>query len=57
MEDNWPVALIVTVRFEALGSKTRMTLTHVGFPEDQHVKLASAGWNESFDKLAASVRQ
>ncbi len=56
-EENWPMDLHVTVTFEDLGGKTKMTLTHTGFPDGQHEKLASAGWNESFDKLAASVKQ
>ena len=53
--ENWPLELYVTVTLEDLGGKTRMTLKHSGLPEARHEKLASAGWNESFDKLAESL--
>ncbi|MGA3245335.1 MAG: SRPBCC domain-containing protein [Bacteroidota bacterium] len=46
----------VTIILEDLGSTTKMTLTHAGFPEGEVTVLASAGWNESFDKLAASLK-
>lgn len=53
MEGNWPLKLMVTVTFEALGNKTRMTLHHTGIPAGTMKELTQAGWNESFDKLAA----
>ncbi len=52
-EENWPKELLVTVTFEG---KTKMTLHHAGFPDAHHNNLASLGWNESFDKLAASLK-
>jgi uncharacterized protein YndB with AHSA1/START domain len=53
MSADIPLEMLVTVTFEELeGSKTRMTLRHVGLPEGEMKDLTGAGWNESFDKLA-----
>lgn len=54
--DGWTLELHVTITFEDLGAKTKMTLTHVGFPDGKEGELASVGWNESFDKLAESLK-
>ncbi len=51
-----PLELQVTVTFEELGGKTKMTLRHVGLPAGEMSKGAQVGWNESFDKLAKSLR-
>ena len=55
--DEWPLELLVTVTFEDMGGKTKMTLRHVGFPAGEVDKMAGTGWNESFDKLAESLKQ
>jgi uncharacterized protein YndB with AHSA1/START domain len=54
--DDWPEDLIVTVTFEDLGGKTKLTLRHTGFPEGEIVGMANEGWNQSLDKLAESLR-
>ena len=54
--ENWPKEIVVTVTFEDLKGKTKMTLQCVGFPDGQMSEMAKAGWNESFDKLAASLK-
>ena len=46
----------MTITLKDLGGTTRLTLTPAGFPEGEVVQLASAGWNESCDKLAESLR-
>ena len=46
----------VTVTFEEQSGKTKMTLKHVGLPEGEMKNLADAGWNQSFDKLAKSLK-
>jgi uncharacterized protein YndB with AHSA1/START domain len=51
-----PMEMQVTVSLEDIGGKTRMTLWHAGIPEGELSEMSSAGWNESFDKLAASLR-
>lgn len=52
MGGDWPAELLVTVTFEQDDGKTKFTLRHVGIPAGEMRELCSAGWNESFDKLA-----
>ena len=47
-----PLEMLVTVTFEDLGGKTRMTLRHEGLPAGEMSDGAGEGWNQSFDKLA-----
>ena len=56
MGDDFPMELLVTVTFEDLNGKTKMTLQHVGLPAGAHREGAQQGWNESFDKLAESLK-
>ena len=53
---DFPLELQVTLTFEEHDGKTRMTLRHVGIPEGQMSDLTEVGWNESFDKLAESLK-
>jgi uncharacterized protein YndB with AHSA1/START domain len=53
MSGDWPLELLVRVRFEELDGMTKLTLRHIGIPEGENRELAEAGWNESFDKLEA----
>lgn len=53
---GWSMEFLVTVTLEDLGRTTKMTLTHAGFPDGEVEVMASAGWNESFDKLAVSLK-
>lgn len=55
-EGDWPPTMLVTVTFEEAAGKTAMTLRHAGMPAGEIIELATAGWNESFDKLAESLR-
>jgi uncharacterized protein YndB with AHSA1/START domain len=54
MPGDWPLEMLVTVTFEEYEGKTKMTLRHVGLPSTIE-QDASAGWNESFDKLAEEL--
>jgi len=45
-----PLEMVAEVTFEDLGGKTKLTLRH------EMREGADAGWNESFDKLAASLK-
>ncbi len=54
--DDFPVELKVTITFEEVDGKTKMTLQHEGFPAGEMREMTTAGWNESFDKLAESVK-
>jgi len=51
--------LHVTIEFEAVeGNKTKITLTHTGAPaSSEHAKNMKAGWDQSLDKMAESLRQ
>lgn len=52
-----PMELLITVTFEELpAGKTVMILKHEGFPEGENKKLATAGWNEQFDKLVNNLK-
>jgi uncharacterized protein YndB with AHSA1/START domain len=54
MAGDFPLEMLVTVTFEDLGGRTKLTLRHEGLPASD-VEGAGGGWNESFDKLAASL--
>jgi uncharacterized protein YndB with AHSA1/START domain len=55
--EGFPLELQVTVTLEDYNGKTKMTLTHEGIPTGQMTNLTNAGWNESFDKLAESLKE
>lgn len=57
MPGDWPAEMLLTVTFEDFGGKTRMTLRHAGIPSGPMSEGAEAGWNGSFDKLAASLAE
>lgn len=57
MPRDIPLEMLITVTFEEENGKTRLTLRHAGFPAAEHREGASAGWNESFDKLAESLHE
>jgi uncharacterized protein YndB with AHSA1/START domain len=57
MPGDLPLEFLVTVTFEEVGGKTKMTLRHGGFPTGPQRAMAGQGWNESFDKLAAVVER
>jgi len=52
----FPLEMLVTVTFEELERKTRMILRHVGLPTGLMSDMTNAGWNESFVKLAESLK-
>ena len=54
MSGDWPETL-VTLTFEEHNGKTTLTLRHEGMPAGEMSAGAAAGWNESLDKLAASL--
>jgi uncharacterized protein YndB with AHSA1/START domain len=56
MPDNFPLEMLVTVTFEEIDGKTRMTLRHEGLPVGEMKDGAGVGWNESFDKLAEALK-
>ena len=55
MSADIPLELQVTVTFQEIDGRTKMTLRHLGFPEGKIIEECTAGWKESFDKLAESL--
>jgi len=55
MGEDFPLEMEVNITFEEWDGKTKMTLRHIGLPAGEMENLTSAGWNESFDKLAESL--
>ena len=53
-EEDFPEG-VITVHFEDLGGKTKMTLTHEKMPVTES-EGATQGWNESFDKLVEALK-
>jgi uncharacterized protein YndB with AHSA1/START domain len=54
MGDDYPVASDITVRFEDYDGKTKLTVIG-NRPQGIMGEYATAGWNESLDKLADSL--
>jgi uncharacterized protein YndB with AHSA1/START domain len=53
---DMPLEMEVEVTFEDIGGKTRMTLKHCGFNDEEMSEKTRQGWNECFDKLAECLR-
>lgn len=51
---------VIPVTYYGMGadfpSELQVTLRHIGIPEGEMSDMTEAGWNESFDKLAESVK-
>jgi len=56
MPPEMPLEMLVTVTFEDDGGKTKLTVRHAGFPAGDMSEQAEAGWNQSLDKLAETLR-
>jgi len=55
MTADLPLEMVATVTFEEIDGKTKLTLRQ-GMPAGEMSEMAEIGWNESFDKLAASLK-
>jgi uncharacterized protein YndB with AHSA1/START domain len=51
-----PLEFHVTLLFEEQGEKTKLTVHHKGLPAGEMTEMTQAGWNESLDKLAATLQ-
>jgi uncharacterized protein YndB with AHSA1/START domain len=56
MSSDFPLEMLVTVIFEDQDGKTKMTLRHSNLPTGPEGEGAHEGWNQSFDKLAESLK-
>ena len=54
---TWGGDTLVTVTFEDLGGKTRLTLRHTGFPNESIRDQHTRGWNSTLDRLGEFVRR
>ncbi len=55
MPGEWPGKSKVTLTFEDLNGKTKMTLQHEGIPEEMYDDCVT-GWQQSLDKLESNVK-
>jgi uncharacterized protein YndB with AHSA1/START domain len=56
MEGDFALEMLMTVTFEEIRGKTKMTLRHRGHSGGELGRMAKLGWNGSFDKLAESLK-
>jgi uncharacterized protein YndB with AHSA1/START domain len=57
LSSDFPLEMLVTVTFEDLEGKTRLSLKHAGLPPGDDRTNTGLGWNESLDKLAEYLEQ
>jgi Activator of Hsp90 ATPase homolog 1-like protein len=55
MGEDWPAELLVTVTFEVVEGRTKLTLRNSGIMAGHMSDLTEAGWKESFNKLATTL--
>lgn len=58
MSGNWPLEMLVTVAFEELDGKTKLTLKHSGINDISAADRDNMeqGWSQSLDKLAEILK-
>jgi len=56
LSPDFPLEMLVTVTLENQDGKTKITLKHTGIPTGPDSEGAQQGWNESFEKLAESLK-
>jgi uncharacterized protein YndB with AHSA1/START domain len=54
MSGDFAPEMLITVEFEEVDGKTKLTLRHEGLPATE-IEGADGGWNESFDKLVEAL--
>lgn len=57
MPESFPLEMLVTIKLEDEGDKTKMTLTHSGIENMDPVDVGNMeiGWGESFDKMSTTL--
>jgi len=55
LEGEWPKELTVTVTFEDMNGKTKMTMRQEGLPTEKMKEQTQEGWTTSFDKLEETL--
>ncbi len=56
MNPDYPLELLVTVTFEEVDGRTKLTLVHAGLPAGLDRAGAREGWSQSLDKLAEALK-
>lgn len=56
MGADFPLEMVIKFTFREDNGRTKFTLEHIGMPESDH-EMCSMGWNQSFDKLEAFLKQ
>lgn len=56
MADDFPLEFRVTLLLDEVDGKTKFTLKHSGLPPGEMEEMTAAGWNESLDKLAETLK-
>jgi uncharacterized protein YndB with AHSA1/START domain len=52
---EWPASM-VTLRFEDMNGKTKLTVVHAGMASEKNpIELYEEGWSQSLDRLADSL--
>jgi uncharacterized protein YndB with AHSA1/START domain len=54
--EGFPLEMVTTVTFEEQDGKTKLTVRQAGLPAGEMAEQTEAGWNESLDKLEASLK-
>jgi uncharacterized protein YndB with AHSA1/START domain len=54
---DWPDEQLVTISFEDVGGKTKMTLRHEGLPTGDMSDMTGEGWQGSFDKMEDALTE
>lgn len=54
--EDWPLETTITVVLAERDGRTHLTLTHGPLPPGKMTELTETGWNESFDKMTASLK-
>ncbi len=55
--NDWPDETLVTVTFDNLSGKTKLTVRHAPVPQSKETDMCRQGWNECLDKLADCLRK
>ncbi|AOP33101.1 ATPase [Leptospira tipperaryensis] len=53
---EFPEETTVSLTFEEVGDKTKLTLKHIGLPTGEISEMTKASWNEMIDKLNESLK-
>ncbi len=56
MSADFPLELNITVRFEDVNGKTRVTIEHEGLPGGKDLTDCREGWSQSLDKLDSALK-